>query len=409
MFSMTNGGLLQKAAQQQTGESNLASESLSSGERGSSKTVQSEGPIRTLGLILGGMVLPFFFVMWFGGTVDFIGENSGYLSAAVLLISAGGIWLFIGKPAPSSGSTIAIGMSFLLLLSSNFAIAILFTGEMSLGEIDLDEDDDMIVVKIRQNGGSGSYEASVSIAYGGASAYASTLDFSIDREDGQGDYGWLKIPVSEFYSGNALPSTDYIMSLEVDGNSWTRTLDANDLTRTLTGVDVSATPSFTTQDCEGAKDQCLRGVALGVSAGLLGASQEYIAPMPLADFDLKVTMTYEGSVAIDYPSVSVEHTVAAWDSSGGVYGSGSAYIGVDGATMSLGGSTQASDVSSTIILKEDWEDAGYGCYEIEIEGSNTSPWSNNIVDHTTYYLYEETNRDDSGQYTSESWVEVSSC
>ena len=56
------------------------------------------------------------------------------------------------------------------------------------------------------------------------------------------------------------------MSLEVDGNSWTRTLDANDLTRTLTGVDVSATPSFTTQDCEGAKDQCLRGVALEVSA-----------------------------------------------------------------------------------------------------------------------------------------------
>ena len=54
--------------------------------------------------------------------------------------------------------------------------------------------------------------------------------------------GGLKIPVSEFYSGNALPSTDYTMSLEVDGNSWTRTLDANDLTRTLTGVDVSATP-----------------------------------------------------------------------------------------------------------------------------------------------------------------------
>ena len=43
----------------------------------------------------------------------------------------------------------------------------------------------------------------MSIAYGGASAYASTLVL-IDREDGQGDYGWLKIPVSGFYSGNAL-------------------------------------------------------------------------------------------------------------------------------------------------------------------------------------------------------------
>ena len=404
---MTSGGLLQKAAQQQTGESNLASNSPPSDERGASEQGQTKSLSRTLGLIAGGMIVPFFIVMWFGGV--FLGENAGYFSAVVLLVSAGSIWFFIGRPAPASASTIAIGMTFLLLLSSNFAIAILFTGEISLGEIDLDEDDDMIVVKVRQNGGSGSYEASVSISHGGVNAYSSTLDLSIDREDSQGDYGWLKIPVSEFYSGNALPATDYTMSLEVDGNSWTRTLDANDLTRTLTGVDATAAPSFTTQDCEGAKDQCLRGVALGVSAGLLGSSQEYIAPMPLADFNIKVTMTYEGSIAIDYPGVSVDHTVAAWDSSGGSYGTGSAYIGLDGSTMLLGGSTQASDVSSTIILKEDWDDAGYGCYEIEITGSNISPWSNEVVEHTTYYLYEETNRDDSGQYTSESWVEVNSC
>ena len=72
----------------------------------------------------------------------------------------------------------------------------------------------------------------MSITYGGADAYASTLDFSIE-EDSQGDYGWLKMPVSEFYSGNALPSDRLHMSLEVDGNSWTRTLDANDLTALL--------------------------------------------------------------------------------------------------------------------------------------------------------------------------------
>ena len=403
---MTSGGLLQKAAEQQTGESNLTP-STPSGEHGSGGYAQTQPLSRTLGLIFGGMVVPFFIVMWFGGV--FLGENAGYLSAAVLLLSAGATWLFIGRPAPASASTIAIGMSFLLLLSSNFAIAVLFTGEMSLGEIDLDEDDDMIVVKIRQNGGSGSYEATVSITHGGANAYTSTMDISIDEEDNQGDYGLLKVPVSDFYNGNALPSTDYVMSLEIDGNSWTRTLDANHLTRTLTGVDVSAAPSFSTQDCDGAKNRCLRGIALGVSAGLLGASQEYIAPMPLADFDLKVTMTYEGSIAIDYPGVSVEHTVATWDSSGGAYGSGSTYIGLDAATMNLGGSTEASDVSSTIILKEDWEDVGYGCYELEIEGSNTSPWSDTVVDHTTYYVYEETNRDDSGQYTSESWMEVNSC
>ena len=181
------------------------------------------------------MVVPFFIVMWFGGV--FLGENAGYLSTAVLLLSAGAIWFFIGRPAPASASTIAIGISFLLLLSSNFAIAILLTGEMSLGEIVSMRmalrgiSQDKAERRFRLIRGIGEYNPR------STNAYASTLDFSIDEEDGQGDYGLLKIPVSDFYSGNALPSTDYVMSLEVDGNSWTRTLDANHLTRTLTGVD----------------------------------------------------------------------------------------------------------------------------------------------------------------------------
>ena len=91
--------------------------------------------------------------MWFGGI--FIGENAGYLSAAVLFISGGAIWISIGRPAPASLPTIAVGISFILLLSSNFAIALLLTGEMSLGQIEHDEESDELVLKIRQNGGSG--------------------------------------------------------------------------------------------------------------------------------------------------------------------------------------------------------------------------------------------------------------
>ena len=409
---MSNGGLLEKAAKQQTGDANLGVQPntathSTTDEGGSNSTT------RLLGLIFGGMVVPYFIVMWFGGV--FLGDDTattvsvGFLSFVVLAIAGTGIWFMTGRPAPASIQTVAIGLTFILLLSSNFAIALLLTGEMSLGEIDHDEDNDELVVKIRQNGGSGTYDASVSITQGDY-VYASEMEITINREDSQGDYGWLKIPIQDFYNQNALPQSDYTMSIQVDGNTWTRNLDANVLSRTITGSDVSANPSFKTQDCEGsAKEQCLSGVGLSVTAGLLGSSQEYIAGMPLADYDLKVTMTFDGSTAVDYPMVQVRQTSAAWQSNGGEYGSGTGYIGDDGPTLVLGGSVIASDINQPIVVKEDWSDSGFGCYEVTISVTNLSPWSTETVEHTTLYIYEETNMNEGGQYTSESWTEVQSC
>mgnify|MGYP006060003625 FL=1 len=409
---MSSGGLLEKAAKQQTGDANLGAPpntaAISTADEGGSNST-----MRLIGLIFGGMVVPYFVVMWFGGV--FLGDDTattvsvGFLSFVVLAIAGTGIWLISGRPAPASVQTIAIGLTFILLLSSNFAIALLLTGEMSLGEIEHDEESDELVVKIRQNGGSGTYDASISIAQGNY-VYASEMEVTINREDGQGDYGWLKIPIQDFYNQNALPMSDYTMSIQVDGNTWTRNLDANVLSRTITGSDVSADPSFKTQDCEGsAKEQCLSGVGLSVTAGLLGSSQDYIAGMPLADYDLKVTMTLDGSIAVDYPMIQVRHTSAAWQSNGGEYGSGSGYIGDDGPTLVLGGSVIASDINQPIILKEDWSDSGFGCYEVTVLVTNLSPWSTETVEHTTLYVYEETNMNEGGQYMSESWTEVQSC
>ena len=409
---MSSGGLLEKAAKQQTGDANLGAPpntaAISTADEGGSNST-----MRLIGLIFGGMVVPYFVVMWFGGV--FLGDDTattvsvGFLSFVVLAIAGTGIWLISGRPAPASVQTIAIGLTFILLLSSNFVIALLLTGEMSLGEIEHDEESDELVVKIRQNGGSGTYDASISIAQGNY-VYASEMEVTINREDGQGDYGWLKIPIQDFYNQNALPMSDYTMSIQVDGNTWTRNLDANVLSRTITGSDVSADPSFKTQDCEGsAKEQCLSGVGLSVTAGLLGSSQDYIAGMPLADYDLKVTMTLDGSIAVDYPMIQVRHTSAAWQSNGGEYGSGSGYIGDDGPTLVLGGSVIASDINQPIILKEDWSDSGFGCYEVTVLVTNLSPWSTETVEHTTLYVYEETNMNEGGQYMSESWTEVQSC
>ena len=409
---MSNGGLLEKAANQQTGDANLGG-SPNTAITSTTDVGGSKSTTRLLALIFGGMVAPYFVVMWFGGV--FLGDDTaatvsvGFLSFVVLAIAGTGIWFISGRPAPASIQTIAIGLTFILLLSSNFAIALLLTGEMSLGEIQHDEDNDELVVKIRQNGGSGTYDASVSITQGDY-AYTSEMEISINREDGQGDFGWLKIPIQDFYNQNALPLSDYTMSIQVDGNTWTRTLDANVLSRTITGSDVSANPSFKTQDCEGsAKEQCLSGVGLSVSAGLLGSSQDFIAGMPLADYDLKVSMTFDGSTAVDYPQVQVRHTSAAWQSNGGEYGSGTGYVGDDGPTLVLGGSVIASDINQPIIVKEDWSDSGFGCYEVTVSVTNLSPWSTEIVEHTTLYIYEETNMNDAGQYTSESWTEVQSC
>ncbi|MGB0791298.1 MAG: hypothetical protein ACPGQG_02105 [Candidatus Thalassarchaeaceae archaeon] len=403
---MSNGGLLEKAAKQQTGNADLG-HTTPSGSSEPSRQNDMNSNSRLAMLILGGMVVPYFIVMWFGGI--FIGENAGYLSAAVLFISGGAIWISIGRPAPASLPTIAVGMSFILLLSSNFAIALLLTGEMSLGQIEHDEETDELVLKIRQNGGSGTYDASVTITQGSYS-YTSTSSLTIDKEDGQGDYGWLKIPIQAFYNENALPDSEYRIIVEIDGNTWERNLDSNALSRTLTGVDVTATPSFKTQDCEGStKDRCLSGVALDVTAGLLGSSQEFIAAMPFADYDLDVVMTYEGSDSIDYPVIEVRHTTATWLSVGGEYGSGSAYIGDSGPSMRLGGSTVAQDIDRSVILKEDWMESGFGCYSLTIVGQNLDPWSTESIQHTSYYLYEETNLNDAGQYTSESWNAVQSC
>ena len=95
---MSNGGLLEKAAKQQTGDANLGvppntATHPTTDEGGSNSTT------RLLGLIFGGMVVPYFVVMWFGGV--FLGDDTattvsvGFLSFVVLAIAGTGIWFMI--------------------------------------------------------------------------------------------------------------------------------------------------------------------------------------------------------------------------------------------------------------------------------------------------------------------------
>ena len=87
---MSSGGLLEKAAKQQTGDANLRAPpntaAISTADEGGSNST-----MRLIGLIFGGMVVPYFIVMWFGGV--FLGDDTattvsvGFLSFVVLAIA----------------------------------------------------------------------------------------------------------------------------------------------------------------------------------------------------------------------------------------------------------------------------------------------------------------------------------
>ena len=115
--------------------------------------------------------------------------------------------------------------------------------------------------------------------------------------------------------------------------------------RTLTGVDATAA-THSPHRLRGAKDRCLRGVALSISAGLLGSSQEY-SPMLAISTSRSQPMGLVNRLSVVALMVSLPHGTLPEAHMGR-----SSYIGLDGSTMLLGGSTQASDVSSTIILKK---------------------------------------------------------
>ena len=131
---MSNGGLLEKAAKQQTGDANLGVPPNTVSTTDEEVLTQQRG---YWDLFLGDGC-PIFCrdVVWWG----FLGDDTttvsvGFLSFLVLAIAGTGIWFISGRPAPASIQTVAIGLTFILLLSSNYAIALLLTGEMSLGRL----------------------------------------------------------------------------------------------------------------------------------------------------------------------------------------------------------------------------------------------------------------------------------
>ena len=420
---MSDSGLLQKAASQKSeGE---ISEALVDA---TVITNSNSSSIKETAITLSyGAIAPFFIVMWFGIYLDFISLN--ILSPIIMIVSLGFVWwkLDMGIPAFAGGNGLDLKKSFaifgtyIILLGLPLLLSTFLIGDISVGDVEFDDSGEELEIKIRQNGGSGSHDAIVTIYHGSSSTWSNEYTFSIDKSDGLGDYGTFTIQTSDFYSGNALPSLDsvYTMSINIDNGDTVVegiALDSLVLSRDITSLYSVATPSMSTNsdDC-GSMDRCVSGISLSAYVGI-SSSSSIPGALPYADYSFAATLSLDGdSDAIEYPEVTVNggfssgsgpYGEATWDGMGGQYGSGyMSNIGLFGSEIALMGSESNVEVGegNIVIPKSDWSESDYGCYHLDISLSYS--YANNAGDlsHTSYYLFDES------ESSEESWTKVNNC
>lgn len=417
---MSDGGLLQKATNQRP--DNDATNELVAATIIPDSQDSDMSSLKDVAITLSyGAVLPFFVVMWFGVYLDFISLT--ILSPLVMISSLAFVWwkLNLGLPAFAGGNgldmkkSFAIFSTYILLLGIPLLLATLLVGDISLGDVTFDDSGDELEVKIRQNGGSGSHDASVTLYRAGSEVFSNDIQFDIDRSDGFGEYGIFTIATSDFYSGNALPSSEYTMDINIDNGDTVIqdiVLDSLVLSRDVTSVYSTAKPSMSesSDDC-GSMSRCVSGISLSAYIGI-SSLDSIPGALPYADYSFTTTLSLDGnSVAIEYPTVTVEggssstigvFGLATWDSMGGQYGGGTmSNIGLYGSEISLMGSESNIEIGegNIVIPKSDWSESDYGCYTLSVSVNDGT----NEVNHESYYLYDES------ESSEESWTNVNSC
>ena len=443
---MSNGGLLQKALEQQETQANedgsdlLDKIAMREGNQGEIPNAEGESEsvsfipsstkdisMKKIFLALGiGGLLPTVVMMWFGVYLIPDAVPITIVTPLVTLASLVGVWFYldiglpvqfkIGKIAGKGVATvpaIIVAISYLSMLLVPIILGFLFVGDISLGEVEMSDDGTELEIKIRQNGGSSSaVDAIVEVG-----SWTETMSLKIDKSDGLGDYGKLIIKISDIYTGNSLPNTDYLLRITVDGTTMSTVLDGNYLSRTINDVQSLATAVLSDSDDNcGSTNDCVIGVSLIAWAGLNSNSRP--GSLPLSEYNLSATLYFEnGNIAIDYPDVYVEKTIATWDSNSGDYGSGQYDIGDVGSELPLEGSVVDPGLGEfKYIPKDQWEESEYGCYYFVVDVTQSEPWSagNQMVSHTSYYIYAEEvvegdGPNQGGGGSQETWTATESC
>ncbi len=422
---MSNGGLLEKAAEQQASGALVAEVTAADGPADQVGAVEALKTVTLLGLIpiviarwleayvpwnslelsLGPLDIALFMPLVYLVTLGIVLWRLGLVSEAGIALSGVG-----------AGVTSVVAVFYMLMLLFPLILGAVLEGELSVGEVEYSEDGEEITVKLRQNTlSSKDVEATVAIMQSGSEVWSSTVNVAIDKSDGQGEFGSFTISVSDFFNKNALPGSPYTLKVTVDGQETTRDLSSiqikwsgtgaqwngdDALTREVTGVSGSTSGVVKSDPdrCGGGSDNCLVGVVLSAWAGLDTGADKPVR-MPFADYAVDAVLKEGNDVAVTYPTVTVNNTQANWDSEDGKFGSGSGFWGDYGSDFPLEGSV--TDASyGTYVPRDEFDSAGdYGCYSFII---TVTQGGNDPVSHTSYYEYSSSNSNDI-------WEPVSIC
>ena len=402
---MSNGGLLQKAIEQQSHDEDVAVVVADVAEPG--RTGMISGPMKQ-GAGLGIVALV---ISWIVSSPS-IQSDYSFAGIFPILMFAGSfylVWNAIGRK-----QTAAIAVVYILLAASPYVAMSLSSGEITITESELSEAATELTLTIRESGalfGSSVDSADVSISYDGDSVFDSTISFSIDREDGFGTYGEITLSIAEWYQGNAADNAAYVVSVDVGSSSDSMQLQSNHLQRTVDDVkSATAGAMGMGSECSDSKDSCILGVALKSWSGLDAMGDNPPGGLPHADYTVSATLYYDSTEAISFPTITVVNGVAEWDSNNGEYGGGSAFVGDEGSELPMPGSVDSFELNTKYIPIEDWTVSDYGCYHFTVETTQTSPWSDDsVISYTSYYEYTEEGGETDGDPTNEAWTSVSSC
>ncbi|MEL0189940.1 MAG: hypothetical protein VW878_03825 [Candidatus Poseidoniales archaeon] len=415
---MSEGGLLEKAAEQSPSQTVLSAEDYAPrtsnvGVGEALKTVALFGIIpvfiaRILLVYLPGDEL----------TIPVIGTPLVmavvFLSSLAVVLWRLGVFSISSSGLALSGTSAVassvVAISYTMMLILPLILGALLEGELSVGQVEYSEDGESITIKVLQNTISDrDMEASLVILQSGQQVWSSTANFSIDSGNGEGE---ITILVGDFYSTNALPDSPYTLELTIDGDSSTRDLTysqitwdttqwtgADALSRDITGVEglASGVVKEDPDRCSGDADNCLVGVVMSGWSGLdTGADKP--ARMPFADYTVEAVLMEGNDVAIAYPTISVSNTEASWDSKGGIFGTGSGTWGEYGSEFAMEGSVFDATFGK-YVPRDEFDSAGdYGCYSFTV----TVTQGESQISDTSYYDYSTSNSNDI-------WEAVSVC
>ena len=407
---MSNGGLLQKAIEQQShddGDTVVVADVANSEGAGMLSSSLKQG---------AGLGLVALLLSWLVASPS-IQSDYAFAGAIPIVLFAGSfylVWNAIGRK-----QTAVIAVVYVLLAASPYAAMSLFSGDITITDANLSDDSTQITLEIRESGaifGSSADSADISIIYDGDNVYDSTASFSIDREDGFGEYGEITLTIAEWYQGNAADDAPYIVTVNFDSSSDSMELQSNHLQRTIDDVkSATAGAMGTGGDCDSSKNSCVVGVALKSWSGLDAMGDNPPGGLPHADYTVQGTLFYGSTVAISYPAVTVVNGIAEWDSNNGEYGGGSAFVGDDGSELPMPGSVDSFELNTKYIPIEDWAVSDYGCYHFTVEVTQELPWHDgSTFSHTSYYEYtEEGGESEPGEPsenpTEEAWTSVTNC